>query len=176
MGPVSLVAKKKLSTRQQTRRTLSGMDNNGPFGFDPEDFDRVVRETGEGLRSAFEQVSQFFNTSPERAGFGMLFDQFVKPAARPGPRPRPQPETAGEAGDGVWAIYISDGGGAAHVEQVYRSELDALRANKHNTDPNRNVRFLPYGIDVSVLDASLEKDEPDTGLDTGLDTGAESTD
>jgi hypothetical protein len=125
------------------------MDNNGPFGIDPEEFDRVVRETGEGLRSAFEQVGRFFNTSPERAGFGMIFDQFTRPA----PRPRPQPETAGETGDGVWAIYISDGAGKAHVEQVYKSELDALRANKHNTDPDRSVRFLPYGIDVSVLDA-----------------------
>jgi hypothetical protein len=90
----------------------------------------------------------------------MLFDQF----ARPTPRPRPQPETAGEAGDGVWAIYIADGDGKAHVEQVYQNELEALRANKLNTDANRSVRFLPYGIDVSVLDASRdeapESDQP----------------
>lgn len=134
------------------------MDNNGPFGIDPDEFDRVVRETGEGLRSAFEQVGRFFNTSPERAGFGMLFDQFARPAQKG----RPQPETAGEAGDGVWAIYISGSDGKAHVEQVYKSELDALRANKLNTDPNRSVRFLPYGIDVSVLDASRGEDpEPE---------------
>ena len=134
------------------------MDNNGPFGIDPDEFDRVVRETGEGLRSAFEQVGRFFNASPQQAGFGMLFDQFTRPA----PKGRPQPETAGEAGDGVWAIYISDSGGKAHVEQVYKSELDALRANKLNTDPNRSVRFLPYGIDVSVLDASRSDDaEPE---------------
>ena len=126
------------------------MDNNGPFGIDPDEFDRVVRETGEGLRGAFEQVGRFFNASPERAGFGMLFDQFVRPT----PNRRPQPETAGEAGDGVWAIYIADADGKAHVEQVYKTELDALRANKLNTDPNRYVRFLPYGIDVSVLDAA----------------------
>ena len=37
------------------------MDNNGPFGIDPEEFDRVVREAGEGLRDAFEKVGQFFN-------------------------------------------------------------------------------------------------------------------
>ncbi len=129
------------------------MDNNGPFGIDPDEFDRVVRETGEGLRSAFEQVGRFFNTSPERAGFGAIFDQFVRPT----PKGRPQPETAGEAGDGVWAIYIADGDGKAHVEQVYKNELDALRANKLNTDPNRFVRFLPYGIDVSVLDAATDK-------------------
>ena len=29
---------------------------------DPDDFDRVVRETGEGLRDAFEKVNQFLNT------------------------------------------------------------------------------------------------------------------
>ena len=129
------------------------MDKSGPFGMDPDDFDRVVRETGEGLRDAFEKVSQFLNTSPERSGFGMLFDQFVRPAASP--RPRSQPETAGETGDGVWAIFISGDDGTAHVEQVYKTELDALRANKLNTDPHRNVRFLPYGIDVSVLDATV---------------------
>ena len=130
------------------------MDNNGPFGIDPEEFDRVVRETGEGLRDAFGKL---LNSSGQGAGFGMLFDQFMKPGQRTA-RPRPQPETAGEAGDGVWAIYISDGDGKAQVEQVYKTELDALRANKHNTDTSRSVRFLPYGIDVSVLDASL--DEP----------------
>lgn len=132
------------------------MDNNGPFGIDPEEFDRVVRETGEGLRDAFGKL---LNSSGQGAGFGLLFDQFVKPGQGPRPRPRPQPETAGEAGDGVWAIYISDGDGKAHVEQVYKSELDALRANKLNTDPSRSVRFLPYGIDVSVLDASLGRDD-----------------
>ena len=57
----------------------------------------------------------------------------------------------------MWAIYISDSEGKAHVEQVYKTELDALRANKLNTDPNRNVRFLPHGIDVSVLDAATER-------------------
>ena len=135
------------------------MDNNGPFGIDPEEFDRVVREAGEGLRDAFGKM---LNSSGQGAGFGMLFEQFIKPGQRTA-RPRPQPETAGEAGDGVWAIYISDGEGKAHVEQVYKTELDALRANKHNTDNSRNVRFLPYGIDVSVLDASLaEPEEPDT--------------
>ena len=143
------------------------MDNNGPFGIDPEEFDRVVRETGEGLRSAFDQVGRFFNGSPGNTGLGFLFDQFAKPT----PKSRPQPETAGEAGDGVWAIYISDATGKAHVEQVYKTELDALRANKLNTDPNRNVRFLPYGIDVSVLDANTDKsDKADADSDS---TGSE---
>lgn len=134
------------------------MDNNGPFGIDPEEFDRVVREAGEGLRNAFDQVGRFLNASPQGGGFGTLFDQFAKPAAQP----RSRPETAGEAGDGVWAIYISDDTGKAHVEQVYKTELDALRANKHNTDATRNVRFLPYGIDVSVLDSTAGQAEPES--------------
>lgn len=133
------------------------MDNNGPFGIDPEEFDRVVRETGEGLRDALDRVGRFLNAPAEGGGFQMIFDQFV----RPGPRPRPEPETAGQAGDGVWAIYITDAEGKAQVEQVYQAELDALRANKHNTDPKRNVRFLPYGIDVSVLDAASEHTGPE---------------
>lgn len=133
------------------------MENNGPFGFDPDDIDRVVREASEGLRDAFGR----FLSSSERGGFGVLFDEFNRRS-----RPRSQPETAGEAGDGVWAIYIADADGKAHVEQVYKTELDALRANKHNTDPSRSVRFLPYGIDVSVLDAGPEKsEEPDETTD-----------
>jgi hypothetical protein len=127
------------------------MENNGPFGFDPDDIDRVVREASEGLRDAF---GRFLNQSGGNAGFGVLFDEFTRRS-----RPRTEPETAGEAGDGVWAIYITDADGKAHVEQVYQSELDALRANKHNTDASRSVRFLPYGIDVSVLDAPTIVDE-----------------
>ena len=52
----------------------------------------------------------------------------------------------------MWAIYTVDDEGGAHIEEVYPNELDALRANKNNTDPARKVRFLPYGIAVSVLD------------------------
>jgi hypothetical protein len=133
------------------------MENNGPFGFYPDDIDRVVREASEGLRDAF---GRFLNSSGQGAAFGGLFDEFTRQS-----RPRSQPETAGEAGDGVWAIYTTDADGKAHVEQVYRNELDALRANKHNTDPTRNVRFLPYGIDVSVLDASDNADGSDGQAD-----------
>ena len=121
--------------------------NNGPFGLDPEDFERVVREAGEGLRDALDGLGKFVNTSGERAGWSMLFDEFTR-----GSRTRPEPETTGEMGDGVWAIYTVGEDGGAHIEQVYPTELDALRANKNNTDPARRVRFLPYGIAVSVLD------------------------
>ena len=127
------------------------MGDNGPFGFDPEEFDRVVREAGEGLRDAFQRVNKFFTTPGERAGWSAFIDEFSRSARR-----RPEPETAGEAGDGVWAIYTVDASGTARVEEVYPAELDALRANKNNTDPARKVRFLPYGIAVSVLDASEE--------------------
>ncbi len=34
------------------------MSSNGPFGFDPEEFDRVVREAGEGLRDALDGSQQ----------------------------------------------------------------------------------------------------------------------
>ena len=141
------------------------MENNGPFGFDPDEFDRVLRDASEGLRDAF---GKFLSGSQEKAGLGILFDEFTR---RSRPQPRPEPETAGEAGDGVWAIYIADGDGKAHVEQVYRTELDALRANKHNTDPSRSVRFLPYGIDVSVLDAGPDKAEKSDETDDIEDDG-----
>ncbi|MET0702189.1 MAG: hypothetical protein ABWY93_21250 [Mycobacterium sp.] len=119
------------------------MANNGPFGFDPEDLDRMVREAGEGLRDAFGKI---IDSSGERAGWSVLFDQ--------GRRTRQEPETAGETGDGVWAIFTVGENGGATVEQVFATELDALRANKHNTDASRKVRFLPYGIGVSALDES----------------------
>lgn len=133
------------------------MSSNGPFGFDPEEFDRVVREAGEGLRDALDGLGRFFSTSGERAGWAGLVDEFTRSA-----RPRREPETTGETGDGVWAIYTVDADGGAHIEQVYPTELDALRANKNNTDPSRKVRFLPYGIAVSVLDAPEKDPETDS--------------
>ncbi|KMO82261.1 hypothetical protein [Mycolicibacterium chlorophenolicum] len=130
------------------------MSGNGPFGFDPEDFDRVVREAGEGLRDA---LGKFMTTSGERAGWSVLFDDLAR-----GGRPR-RPETTGETGDGVWTIYTVDESGGAHIEQVFPTELDALRANKNNTDATRRVRFLPYGIAVSVLDAGQSSTESGQG-------------
>jgi hypothetical protein len=125
------------------------MSSNGPFGIDPEEFDRIVREAGEGLRDAFDGIGRFITTSGERSGWVKMFDEFTRYS-----RGRNEPETTGETGDGVWAIYTVYDDGGAHIEQVYPTELDALRANKNNTDATRKVRFLPYGIAVSVLDAS----------------------
>lgn len=118
------------------------MSNYGPFGFDPDDFDRMVREAGEGVREA---LGNLFQQSGERPGWSVFFDQA-------GRRARPEPETTGDIGDGVWAIFIVSDEGTATVEQVYAAEIDALRANKYNTDPKRKVRFLPYGIAVTALD------------------------
>lgn len=126
------------------------MGDYGPFGFDPDEFDRVIREGSEGLRDAFERIGRFLSSSGAGTGWSAIFEDLSR-------RSRPTPETAGEAGDGVWAIYTVDADGGARVEQVYATELDALRANKDNTDPKRKVRFLPYGIAVSVLDDPVDE-------------------
>lgn len=126
------------------------MGDYGPFGFDPDEFDRVIREGSEGLRDAFERIGRFLSSSGAGTGWSAIFEDLSR-------RSRPAPETAGEAGDGVWAIDTVDADGGARVEQVYATELDALRANKDNTDPKRKVRFLPYGIAVSVLDDPVDE-------------------
>ncbi|MGV9713598.1 hypothetical protein ACWDTI_23385 [Gordonia sp. NPDC003424] len=130
-------------------------DNNNPFGMDPEDFDRFAREASEGLK---DMVGKFFAGQPGQNAFTTMFDT--------GRRPRPEPPTTGETGAGVWAVFVVGEHGGARVEQVYATELDALRANKHNTDPKRKVRFLPYGIAVSALD------EEDAGTGSPEDTGS----
>ena len=126
------------------------MDDNDRFGFNPEDFDRVIRDASEGLREAIEGVSRFFAVPSGRVGWSSVFEDLAR-------RPRTRPETTGETGDGVWTIHTVSADGAARVEEVYATELDALRANKNNTDPSRKVRFVPYGIAVSVLDDSPEE-------------------
>jgi hypothetical protein len=130
------------------------MSNYGPFGFDPDDFDRLAREAGEGLRDAVGKL--FESPAGERAGWSVLFDQAS------GRRHRPEPETTGETGEGVWAIFIINDEGVATVEQVYATELDALRANKYNTDSKRKVRFLPYGIAVTALDEAESEPESES--------------
>lgn len=127
------------------------MASNEPFGLNPEDFDRVVRGAGEQLRGALGQFGRLFDGSGERPGWSQFFDDGGRRT-----RTAPEPETTGETGAGVWAIYAVDGDGGAQVEQVHATELEALRANKHNTDSSRRVRFLPYGIPVSVLDSPEE--------------------
>ena len=79
------------------------MSSNGPFGFDPEEFDRVAREAGEGLRDALDGISRFFTTSGERAAWATSSTSSPRYS-----RPKSEPETTGETGDGVWAIYTVD--------------------------------------------------------------------
>ena len=122
------------------------MDDEGVFGFGADDFDWVIREAGEGLRGVFGRV---FGDSGDRPGWSGLLTDLARMA-------RSGPPTAGETGDGVWAIYAVDDDGSARVEQVFATEIDALRAAQQSPDPKRRVRFLPYGIAASVLDATSE--------------------
>ncbi|ORV45132.1 hypothetical protein AWC02_14580 [Mycolicibacter engbaekii] len=128
------------------------MGDNGAFGFDADDLDRMMREAGEGLRAAFDRFAGTMGTGRERAGWGAVFADLARAA-------RAEPTTAGETGDGVWAIFTVGDDGAARVEQVYATEIDALRASQRNPDPKRRVRFLPYGIAVGVLDDNADNDE-----------------
>lgn len=116
------------------------MASNDPFGFDPDDLSRM-------LQGALGQFGRLLDGSDDRSGLSALFAQNTRRTGSGLER-----ETTGDTGDGVWAVYIVDARGGAQVEQIFASELDALRANKHNTESNRKVRFLPYGIAVSVLD------------------------
>ena len=131
------------------------MSANGPFGFDPEDIDRIAREAGDGLRDLFGQVAKGMSKSGAEQQFMSFLSEsgFGNSGARAKPS-APTRETAGDTGDGVWAIYTVDEDGSARIDQVYASELDALRAHKDNLDPQRKVRFLPYGVSVGVLDDS----------------------
>jgi len=121
------------------------MASNESFGFDPEDLDRLLRGAGDQLRGVFGGL--FDGT--EKSGWSSIFED-----ARRHSRASSGPETAGKTGDGVWAIYTTDAAGSAVIEQVHATELDALRANQDNTDTRRKVRFLPYGIAATVLDAA----------------------
>lgn len=112
--------------------------NENPFGFGPGEFDDLARE-------AKDMLGKIVGGAAGREVFSGLFDGAV-------PKPRRQTETTGETGDGVWAVIASDEDGSARVEQVFATEIDALRSNQHNTDVTRKVRFLPYGIAVTALD------------------------
>lgn len=127
------------------------MTNNGPFNIDPEDFDRFAKEASDGLRDVVDQVGKIIGQSGAIGPWGAFFGDAA--TAKPKPAPAaPEPETTGAKGDGVWAVYIVDDEGSASIDQVFASELDALRAHKDNIDPARKVRFLPYGLSVSVLE------------------------
>lgn len=128
------------------------MAANGPFGFDPEDLERVMREAGDGVRELMEGIGKFAESGPGAGGWSSMFADLAGTQQSRKPRPAPEPETTGEKGDGVWAIFTVDAAGIARAEQVYATELDALRAHRDNTDARRQVRFLPYGVTISVFD------------------------
>jgi hypothetical protein len=129
------------------------MATNGPFGIDPEDFERALRGAGTELRDLIGKAGVYLDRVDQASlgSLASLFGQFVQPE-RPRP-PKAEGETTGETGSGVWAIYSIDDIGEARVDQVFPSELEALRAHRDNTDARRRVRFLPYGVPASVLDA-----------------------
>lgn len=132
------------------------MASNDPFGFDPDDLDRFFPGAGDQLRGALGQFARMLNAAGEGRPSG--FD--ARGRSRPGAQVA---ETTGDTGEGVWVIYTVDDGGDARVEQVFSTELEALRANKHNTDSRRQVRFLPYGMPVTVLDAApAEAQDPES--------------
>ena len=58
------------------------MAENNPFGFDPDDLDRVVREAGEELRQLKDRVLSFLDA----------------PEGPRAPKGAPAPETSGETG------------------------------------------------------------------------------
>jgi hypothetical protein len=131
------------------------MSTNGPFGFDPDDLDRFAREAGEGFRDILGQMAKGMSQSKGENPIASFFGDSVFGAATARTKPAPPVrETTGDTGDGVWAIYTVDEDGSARIDQVFASELDALRAHKDNVDPSRRVRFLPYGLSVGVLDDS----------------------
>lgn len=129
------------------------MSTNGPFGFDPEDIDRIAREASEGIRDVLGQVAKGMSQSKAGNPLASMFGESMFTAAAPRTKPAaPTQETTGDTGGGVWSIYVVDADGSARIDQVYATELDALRAHKDNVDTSRRVRFLPYGVSVGVLD------------------------
>lgn len=125
----------------------SNSASGGSFGPGDDDFDRFTREVGDGLK---DMIGKFLVGQGGQLAWSTLSDAAGRPR-REAPRPE-APVVSADSDSGVWAIVASDEGGA-RVEQVFPTELDALRAHQHNTDPGRRVRFLPYGIPVTALDA-----------------------
>ncbi|MCF8571487.1 hypothetical protein L5G32_14535 [Gordonia sp. HY002] len=98
------------------------------YGPGPDDMDWFTREASDGLR---RMVGQFVENQ--------LRDKPVRDRTPVRPDPKPRVDVAG---DGVWAVVVDDG--VVRVDRVFATELDALRANKDNVDPQRTVRFLRF--------------------------------
>ena len=111
-----------------------------------EELDRFTREAGEGLS---RMVGQFLE--------GQIRDKAFGPGGFGGSQSRPQRRPAApdrtderrrDSDDGVGAI-VRDTGDGVRVEQVFASEIDALRANQYNVDADRSVALLPYGTPLT---------------------------
>ncbi|MFZ2512187.1 MAG: hypothetical protein WAW85_14000 [Gordonia sp. (in: high G+C Gram-positive bacteria)] len=130
------------------------MAADDPFGPDDEDFDRFTREVGDGLK---DLVGKFLTGQAGQAAWSTIADaansRATNSRATGSRAPAPAEKAApADASSGVWAVVSVDDGGT-RVEQVFRTEIEALRAHQHNTDALRRVRFLPYGIAVAALDS-----------------------
>ena len=126
------------------------MTDNEPFGPGDDEFDRFAREVGDGLK---DLIGKFLAGQGGQMAWSTLSDAATRPRPRREPQPRPESVAVNaDATSGVWAIVIFDESGPT-VEQIFPTELEALRAHQHNTEPDHRVRFLPYGIPVSALDS-----------------------
>lgn len=123
------------------------MTDNDPFGPGDDEFDRFAREVGDGLK---DLVGKFLAGQGGQLAWSTLSDAATRPRREPQPRPE-SVEVSADVASGVWAIVVF-GSSGPRVEQIFPTELEALRAHQHNTDPDHRVRFLPYGIPVSALD------------------------
>lgn len=125
------------------------MTDNEPFGPGDAEFDRFAREVGDGLK---DLIGKFIAGQGGQVAWSTLADAAGRPRRTSTP-PEPEPVVvSADATSGVWAIIAMEDAGP-RVEQVFPTELEALRAHQHNTDPDHRVRFLPYGIAVSALDS-----------------------
>jgi len=115
---------------------------NGAFGFDPDDLDRVIREGSEGLRDVFERlVSKFVRPVGfvlGRVGRGSSKTCHGVPARV---RKPPARRATGCGRFTRWAPTAMPGSTRSMQPSSTR-----CGANKNNVDPMRKVRFLPYGI------------------------------
>lgn len=139
---------------------MATTDDYGPNDRGSDDFDRFAREAGDGLRRLLRQALENPRATATWADIAANAAR-SRPAPDPrrGPRPEPRPEPHREpqiidADRGVWAVV----GAGDRVERIFATELDALRANQVNTDPQRGVRFLEFGSVIGDAEAGDKGD------------------
>ena len=70
------------------------MPNNEPFGFDPEDLDRIFPGASDQLRGALNQIGRMFDSSGGNDPMGRSGRAARRPGRRRSRRPRARPATA----------------------------------------------------------------------------------